>query len=549
MIIARTGLFIFLPLYLRLVSQRFLIEWSLLEIGLSRLRIPVILDIYSFSFSLSVILIARAVLVFSSSYMSQEKFFSRFHLLVFSFIGRMILLIFSPNLISLLIGWDGLGVTSYLLVIYFFSHKSLNAGLLTALTNRLGDCLFLIRIALLARTISINIFVLVSLNTKISIIIRIAIVIAASTKRAQLPFSAWLPAAMAAPTPVSSLVHSSTLVTAGVYVLFRLSERISKFALEIIMLIGCLTITLARLAALSEIDIKKIVALSTLSQLGLIITIMGIRETRMSFFHLLSHAYFKALLFIRVGNLIHLSSGIQDLRLLFTGKKRTSLTPRVAILANLRLIGTPFMAGFYSKDLILETSLLKNYSSVFVTLLLISVAFTAAYSIRFMALASWNRNPKMPTSLIDDNDNKIFYAIIILMPFAIFGGRMLSWTIFERPQIPIIDSRTKILVLSIIVSGAVIGALSPQHNLKRKFWWWAIRRMWALPFFSGKFNNTSLVLSSVSYSQVDLKWIIFSILSLTSKLSSLAISSYVGIARIIKIAFFLIIFILVFWIY
>lgn len=151
---------------------------------------------------------------------------------------------------------------------------------------------------------------------------------------------------------------------------------------------GCLTIRLASLAALSEIDIKKIVALSTLSQLGLMITTIGAGGSRLAFFHLLSHAYFKALLFIRVGNLIHLSSGIQDLRILFTGKSRTALTPRVAILANLRLIGTPFMAGFYSKDLILERSILGSYSLFFILLLLRSVALTAAYRTRFIVLAS-----------------------------------------------------------------------------------------------------------------------------------------------------------------
>jgi NADH-ubiquinone oxidoreductase chain 5 len=193
---------------------------------------------------------------------------------------------------------------------------------------------------------------------------------------------------MAAPTPVSSLVHSSTLVTAGVYVLFRLSQRIPSESLAAIMLIGCLTIRLARLAALSEIDMKKIVALSTLSQLGLIITIIGAGSPRLAFFHLLSHAYFKALLFIRVGNLIHLSSGVQDLRILFTGKSGVALTPRVAILANLSLMGTPFMAGFYSKDSILERRVLGSYSLVFILLLLGSVVLTAAYRVRFLVLAS-----------------------------------------------------------------------------------------------------------------------------------------------------------------
>ena len=546
---ARVSALILLPLRLQFLSRRILFEWTLLEIGVIRIRVPLIFDIYSYSFALSVFLIASAVIIFSSSYISHEKFFSRFHLLVFSFVARIILLIFSPNLISLLIGWDGLGVTSYLLVIYFFSHKSLNAGLLTALTNRVGDCLFLLSIAIFRRITPISLFILSPASLKVSILPAIILIIAVSTKRAQLPFSAWLPAAIAAPTPVSSLVHSSTLVTAGVYVLFRLSESIPRAPIRIIMLIGCLTITLARLAALTEIDIKKIVALSTLRQLGLIITIMGAGRAGLSFFHLLSHAYFKALLFIRVGNLIHLSAGIQDLRLLFTGKKRALLTPSVAILANLSLIGTPFMAGFYSKDSILENRLLGSYSIFFMALLLISVAFTAAYRARFMALASWKRDPKLPTFSVEDNDNIIFYSIRVLTPFAIFGGSLLTWTIFRAPQIPIIASSFKALVLLIIVAGAILGVYSPQHLLKRKLWWWAIRSMWALPFLSGKTNKNFLVLRSTSYSRVDIKWLIFSMLSLFGRLFSLAIKSFVGIASIIEIAFLLMILIFVLLIY
>jgi len=514
---AARGVALVVPLYFFLASCRILLEWTLLELGVLRLSLPFIFDVYSFSFSLSVILIAGAVLVFSSSYINNEKFFTRFHLLVFSFVVRIILLIFSPNMISLLLGWDGLGVTSYLLVIYFFSHKSLNAGLLTALTNRIGDCLFLISIAIFINKISINLFILNSLRFKFSIVMGIVVIVAASTKRAQLPFSAWLPAAIAAPTPVSSLVHSSTLVTAGVYVLFRFSQRISSRSLVIIILIGCLTIRLASLAALSEIDIKKIVALSTLSQLGLIITTMGAGGSRLAFFHLLSHAYFKALLFIRVGNLIHLSSGVQDLRILFTGKSRTTLTPRVALLANLRLIGAPFMTGFYSKDLILERRVLDSYSLLFILLLLRSVALTAAYRIRFIVLVSWKSDPKLPSLLISDNDNKMFYAMSLLAPFAIFGGRILSWTIIVSPQIPIIDSTIKIFILAIIIGGAYAGARSPQHKVNNKFWWWALSRMWALPLLSGKTNNKFLFWRASFYSWADLKWVVHSMLSLISK--------------------------------
>ena len=375
------------------------------------------------------------------------------------------------------------------------------------------------------------------------------VIIAASTKRAQLPFSAWLPAAIAAPTPVSSLVHSSTLVTAGVYVLFRLSQRISSESLAVIIFMGCLTIRLASLAALSEIDIKKIVALSTLSQLGLMITTIGAGGSRLAFFHLLSHAYFKALLFIRVGNLIHLSSGIQDLRILFTGKSRTALTPRVAILANLRLIGAPCMAGFYSKDLILERRILGSYSLFFILLLLRSVALTAAYRTRFIVLASWKSDPKLPSLLIHDNDNKMFYAMSLLVPFAIFGGRALSWTIITSPQIPIIDSTIKVFILTIIISGAYVGARSPQHKTNNKLWWWALSRIWALPLLSGKTNNKFLIWRASFYSWADLKWVVHSILSLINKIAPLGRNFLSGAASVSTTILSMVIFFLLFVVY
>ncbi len=490
-----------------------------METGALRIRVPLIIDVYSVRFLISVLLISASVLTFSYSYIRKEKFFTRFHLLVFAFIFSIVLLIFRPNLISLLIGWDGLGVTSYLLVIYFYSHKSLNAGLLTALTNRLGDCLFLISIALLVRGVSINMLLYSGFKeSSFSLLAAAIILVAASTKRAQLPFSAWLPAAIAAPTPVSSLVHSSTLVTAGVYVLFRISKLLSTFSISLVILIGCLTITLARLAALTEIDMKKIVALSTLRQLGLMITIIGIGSSVLSYFHLLSHAYFKALLFIRVGNLIHLSSRIQDLRMLFSGNNNLSLTPRVAILANLRLIGTPFIAGFYSKDQILEFSVGHSLASFFLFLLILSVALTAAYRVRFLVLVTWDSTNKLPISLIDDNDNKIFEAIIILVPFATIGGSMLRWVIISSPEIPIIDNTIKFSVISGIIGGRVWGACSPQHKLSGLLWSWALGAIWALPFFSRKTSSSFLAVSSVLYAKIDLKLIIYLIISLFSKL-------------------------------
>merc|ERR1711935_426752 len=185
------------------------------------------------------------------------------------------MLIISSNLIFTLVGWDGLGVSSYLLVIYYGSTKSYNAGILTVMTNRFGDVLLLIRIGMLLNLGSWRI-VLYKEFLEVDTILKLLLMVGSFTKSAQIPFRAWLPAAMAAPTPVSSLVHSSTLVTAGVFLLFRhLRELIYSRFYSVLLFIGLRTMTMARISALNEKDIKKIVALSTLRQLGLIVLRLG----------------------------------------------------------------------------------------------------------------------------------------------------------------------------------------------------------------------------------------------------------------------------------
>ena len=186
----------------------------------------------------------------------------------------------------------------------------------------------------------------------------IIIIFAAITKSAQIPFRSWLPAAIAAPTPVSALVHSSTLVTAGVFLLLRFYPFLSssKRFSTILLITGSITMLIAGQAALLETDIKKIIALSTLRQLGVIITSLSLGFTNLTFFHLITHALFKALLFVCAGSIINLHHHSQDLRFIGNTRQQTPLLNSCIIIANLALSGSPFMAGFYSKDLIIESS-------------------------------------------------------------------------------------------------------------------------------------------------------------------------------------------------
>lgn len=203
-----------------------------------------------------------------------------------------------------------------------------------------------------------------------------------------MPFSSWLPAAIAAPTPVSALVHSSTLVTAGVFLLIRFHSFLASFNIfsSSLFFASAFTIFIAGIAALTECDIKKIIALSTLSQLGVIILALSVGLPKLAFFHLITHALFKALLFICAGSIIHFHHHGQDLRTIGNLTSQLPFTITALLIANISLCAIPFLAGFYSKDLIIETALFSSSNLIFILLLFLATAFTSAYSLRLLIL-------------------------------------------------------------------------------------------------------------------------------------------------------------------
>ena len=347
----------------------------------------ILLDWISLLFIIFVSLISSVVIFYRKRYMSSERNLSRFIILVLLFVFSMILLIISPNIIRIFLGWDGLGLVSYCLVIYYQNVKSYNAGILTALSNRIGDVCILISISWIINYGSWNyIFYLNFMSNDFSIkIVGIIIILAAITKRAQIPFRSWLPAAIAAPTPVSALVHSSTLVTAGIYLLIRFNNLLlDLFILKILLLLSGLTIFIAGITANYEFDLKKIIALSTLRQLGLIIRILRIGLPDLAFFHLLTHAIFKALLFICAGVVIHIINNIQDIRYMGGIRYYLPFTSLCLNISNMALCGIPFLAGFYSKDIILELVSLR-YLNIFIFFLYyISTGLTIYYRFRLI---------------------------------------------------------------------------------------------------------------------------------------------------------------------
>nr|YP_010924982.1 NADH dehydrogenase subunit 5 [Harmothoe imbricata]WKB17960.1 NADH dehydrogenase subunit 5 [Harmothoe imbricata] len=448
---------LFMSLYLFSSGSIILINWTMFKLNSTSVTLPLILDPWGCLFSSVVLFISANVMFFASSYMKGDKFNQRFSNLVLLFVMSMNLLIFIPSLICLLLGWDGLGIVSFVLVIYYQNPKSLAAGMITALMNRVGDVMILLSIALLLNLghwSIINIW-----NDPYMPLFTLLMMVAAMTKSAQIPFSSWLPAAMAAPTPVSALVHSSTLVTAGVFLIFRFHYYFSSipFFNKTLLIIASLTMFMAGMAAIMECDMKKIIALSTLSQLGVMMTSLGLNLTSLAFFHLITHALFKALLFLTAGSMIHFHHHSQDLRFMGNLIYSSPLSISCLLIANLALCGSPFLAGFYSKDLIIEMSLFNPSNFIILFLFLFATALTASYTIRFILAVVWNSSNSLPFQYVKDTDSFMTTPMLLLTTGAIMAGSALNWLAFNTLEEPFLPPFLKLSPLLITIFGAVIA--------------------------------------------------------------------------------------------
>lgn len=419
-----------------------------LFVNVGSLVFTLIADNWSLRFFCLLLIISSSVLSWSYYYIDREEYYTRFILIVIRFVSSMVILIFMGRLVGALIGWDGLGVTSFLLVIYYKNRKSLGSGMITALTNRLGDCFFLLILGIFFY--SRNYYYLIT----------VLLLFTSITKRAQIPFSSWLPSAMAAPTPVRALVHSSTLVTAGVYLLLRFN----LFSIEWILVIGSITMLIAGARACVELDIKKIVALSTLSQLGVMIISLSLYQKNICFFHLVTHAIFKALLFICVGISIHTIYGSQDFRSFRNLSKGIIYPIRFLTISNIALLGFPFMAGFYRKDMIIE----RFYSSYSCytggVFFLMGVGMTTAYRIKITNLACLNNSRIIPLSIIYGGLRwQIKVPLILLGLCSVMSGFIIGCNLSVTVVLNLFD---KIIPLIMISSGIILGLMLSNYKNK-----------------------------------------------------------------------------------
>ena len=489
-----------------------LYEWSLLEVSSCYFTILFILDPLSLRFRNTVCLISGSVIIFSSRYISHDPFLKRFTWLVILFVLSINFLVFIPSLPALLLGWDGLGIVSFALVIYYQNVKSLRAGILTVLANRVGDVMILLSVGIIVLPGYWSI--LIPWDFYLSSWLALCIILAGITKRAQIPFSAWLPAAMAAPTPVSALVHSSTLVTAGVFLFIRFYPSLLKwdFFKPTILFISVLTLLIAGIAANYENDLKKVIALSTLSQLGVIIIRLGLGSLYLALFHLYTHALFKALLFLCAGTIIHASNNNQDLR--YSGIMSTHLPYTVTCIniANLSLCGAPFLSGFYSKDLILEYSLSDPTNALIVFLIFLATGITSAYSFRLSFATLWGPSIGAPLHAKSEKDPYINLATTILALCAIFGGAFFQSVFTAFNPLPIfLPSYHKALTIFVVLTGLALAAYFwdkdfLNENKGKPFFFF--NTIWMLATLSAQpLTKASILLGTKTMKAVDQGWL------------------------------------------
>nr|YP_010350251.1 NADH dehydrogenase subunit 5 [Virgulibracon endoxylaphagus]UOK09631.1 NADH dehydrogenase subunit 5 [Virgulibracon endoxylaphagus] len=504
-------IFWFMFMIFNLMNYMFFIEWNLLNFNSLKILFIIYIDWMNLIFINTILLISFIVILYSLEYMKNDKFLKRFMMLIFIFIISMILMIFSPNMFSILLGWDGLGLSSYCLIAYYQSKKSFNSSNVTILMNRFGDIMILLSICFMMSYGSWNFIFL----KKIKMIMSLLIFLASITKSAQIPFSTWLPMAMAAPTPVSSLVHSSTLVTAGVYLLIRFNFLLNENLKFLFMMISFMTMFMSGLMANFEFDIKKIIALSTLSQLGLMILMICLNFTKLAYFHLITHAMFKSLLFLCSGIIIHNYLNNQDIRFL---SFVNNFLPTINLIFNMSLLtlcGLPFLSGFFSKDLMIEMFLMNKFNMIMFILIFLSMGFTMSYTFRLIFYLTL-KNKKILNLYFYNSKNLMNYSIFLLYFLSVFYGFILNWLMFSSMNFIFLPKFLKLFIYIILIMSLFLGLLLPKYilinfflNKKINLIYLFLNKMWFMYFLLKKnkmnlllFNNKILYFNELTWMEL-----------------------------------------------
>lgn len=493
--------------------------------------------------------ISTLVHLYSTEYMENDPHLQRFMSYLSLFTFFMLILVTANNFLQMFVGWEGVGVSSYLLINFWFTRIQANKAAIKAmLVNRIGDfslLLALFTIYFIYNSLDYDVvFSLVPLSTSYNIIVGncqlpvvdlicILLFIGAMGKSAQLGLHTWLPDAMEGPTPVSALIHAATMVTAGVFLVTRCSYifEFSPFALNFVILIGSGTAFFASTTGLFQNDMKKVIAYSTCSQLGYMIFACGLSSYEVGMFHLSNHAFFKALLFLGAGSVIHAFGDEQDMRKMGGLKNLLPFSYAIMLIGSLALIGFPFLAGFYSKDVILEISFAsQTVSGHFAYILGTLAAFcTAFYSMRllFLVFLSNPNGTKYATYHAHEGTWRLTLPLFLLAVLSIligflskdlfigFGTDFWGSSIFVLPNnyllanVEFIDVYYKILPLIVTLAGAIssyflyVFKVEDYYDIKQiyifKVLYTFFNKKWYFDRFYNELINQNFLISSYNF--------------------------------------------------